>query len=394
MIDATTPISLHRPRQPDGDSPRERVLHVVLSLRPGGTERLVIDLAQRSAPFVDSAVCCLDEPGDWADELARCGVPISVLGRRPGFSPSLGLRIARVAAAHRARVIHCHQYTPFVYGAIAALGREMTLVFTEHGRLSSGPPSNKRRLANRILGRMPSRVCAVSRDLRRHLVAEGFRSDRVKVVYNGIDPGVPPTPAVRETARALLGVRPNQFVIGTVGRLDPVKDLRTLIEAFAIVRATANSHLVIVGDGPEREALERLAAETGVASSISFFGYCSNVPMVLAAFDLYVNSSIHEGVSLTVLEAMAASLPVVATSVGGNPEVVVDGETGYLVADRTPVALAEAMLRLDSHPALRRSLGAQGRARVEREFSLDRMVSTYLAEYGVTGDVSCAESRV
>jgi glycosyltransferase involved in cell wall biosynthesis len=369
------------------------VLHVVLSLCPGGTERLVIDLAQRSAPFVDTAVCCLDEPGEWAGELARCGVPVSVLGRRPGFRPTLGLRIARVAAAHRANVIHCHQYTPFVYGAIAALGRQMTLVFTEHGRLSSGAPSHKRRLANRILGRLPSQVCAVSRDLRRHLVAEGFHSDRVKVIYNGIDPGVVPTAAVRQTARALLGVAPNQFVIGTVGRLDPVKDMRTLIEAFAIVRATANSHLVVVGDGPERQALERLAADMGVASSISFFGYCSNVPMILAAFDLYVNSSIHEGVSLTVLEAMAASLPVVATSVGGNPEVVVDGETGYLVADRTPVALAEAILRLDSQPALRRSLGAKGRARVEREFSIDRMVSTYLAEYGVTGDLSCAESR-
>src|SRR5215831_18575172 len=256
MIGATAPTSLHRPRQPVDDRPRARVLHVVLSLCPGGTERLVIDLAQRSASFVDTAVCCLDEPGAWAGELARCGVPIVVLGRRPGFRPTLGLRIARVAAAHRADVIHCHQYTPFVYGAIAALGREVTLVFTEHGRLSSGPPSNKRRLANRVLGRLPSRVCAVSHDLRRHLVAEGFQSDRVKVVYNGIDPGAPPTPAVRETARALLGVLPNQFVIGTVGRLDPVKDLRTLIEAFAIVRATANSHLVIVGDGPERQALE------------------------------------------------------------------------------------------------------------------------------------------
>jgi glycosyltransferase involved in cell wall biosynthesis len=392
MIGATETTSLHRARQSAAVRPRARVLQVVLTLSPGGTERLVIDLARRSSRFVDTAVCCLDEPGEWAGELARSGVPITVLGRRPGFRPTLGLRIARIALAHRADVIHCHQYTPFVYGSIAALRLQTALVFTEHGRLSSGPPSNKRRLANRVLGRMPSRVCAVSRDLRRHLIAEGFAPDRVKVVYNGVDPGTLPTPADRATARAMLGIAPDQFVIGTVGRLDPVKDIRTLIDAFAIVHATTGSHLVVVGDGPERQLLAQRANDAGLGHCISFFGYCSNVPLALAAFDLYVNSSIHEGVSLTVLEAMAAGLPVVATSVGGNPEVVADDRTGYLVADRTPVALADAILRLASNPCIRRAFGTAGRARVEREFSLDRMVSTYLAEYGVTGDGSCVES--
>ena len=180
---------------------RLRVLQVVLSLRAGGTERLVIEIVKRLGAEVASAVLCLDDPGAWAGEVLAAGVPLEALGRRPGFRPSVGLAIASAARRFGADAIHCHQYTPFVYGQLAALvRRRLRVVFTEHGRLSDAPPSPKRRLANALFARLGGRFYAVSRDLRRHLLAEGFPAARVGVVYNGIQPG--PVPALTQAGGA------------------------------------------------------------------------------------------------------------------------------------------------------------------------------------------------
>src|SRR5215471_14344424 len=162
-------------------SDRLRVMQVVLSLEPGGTERLVIDIATRLQHLVDPIVCCLDRPGAWASELTSAGIPVIALGRRPGFRPHLGYRIAQLASVHAIDVIHCHHYSPFVYGQIGALVRRgLHVVFTEHGRLSDAAPSLKRRLVNPVLGRLPDAIFAVSHDLRRHMIAEGLPDSRVR----------------------------------------------------------------------------------------------------------------------------------------------------------------------------------------------------------------------
>ncbi len=369
-------------------------LQVVLSLGPGGTERLVIEIAKRTAPVLGAAVCCLDEPGAWAAELSDRGIVVEALHRTPGFHPGLGLRIAEVAARHGARVLHCHHYSPYVYGQIAALRRPgLRVVFTEHGRLSDAPPSAKRRIANLVLGRLPARIYAVSRHLRRHMVAEGFPPHRVGVVYNGIDVGPPPAPEDRAEARRLLSVPGDRFLVGTVGRLDPVKDLAMLIAAVAALRRDVPAaELVVVGDGPERERLAEAARAAGVAGAVRFTGHRGDVRRLLPALDIYANSSTHEGVSLTILEAMAAGLPVVATAVGGNPEVVRDGETGVLVPARAPDALARAARDLAAAPAARRALGEAGRRRVETAFTIDRMVADYVRAYGLAGDRARGEA--
>jgi glycosyltransferase involved in cell wall biosynthesis len=361
-----------------------RVLQVALSLVPGGTERLVIEIAKRLAPSFPMAVCLLDEPGAWAAELAGRGIPVAALFRAPGFRPSLALRIARVAAAHRADIIHCHQYSPFVYGALAALVRPGTrVVFTEHGRLSDAPASFKRRLANRIVAHLPASIFAVSFDLRRHMIAEGFPAPRVGVIWNGIDPGPPPGERDRVEARCLLGIGAERLVVGTVARLDPVKDLPSLVFAFAALRrARPEALLAIVGDGPERPKIEAAAREAEVAADVLFTGQRADVRRILPAFDLFVNSSVSEGISLTILEAMAACLPVVATRVGGTPEVVKDGETGVLVPARDRASLGQALLDLAGAPKRARELGRAGRARVEKAFSIDRMVADYARVYG------------
>jgi glycosyltransferase involved in cell wall biosynthesis len=356
-----------------------RVLQVVLSLNPGGTERLVVELVKRLRPELSMAVCCLDEEGAWGAALQQDDVAVTALRRREGFQPQLGRAIARIATKHRATVVHCHHYSPFVYAAIARVwSPDLRIVFTEHGRLSDAPPSAKRRTANRVLAHAPREVVTVSSELKQHLVAEGFPTSKVSVIYNGIDVGGVPGRDSRTRMRRELGLPDDALVVGTVARLDPVKDLQTLVRAIALQPMPVT--LLIVGDGSERSAIEIAAHDIGIASRVRFLGHREDARDVLAACDLYANSSISEGISLTILEAMAAGLPVVATKVGGTPEIV-DDTCGRLVPSRDPDALARTLASLAADFPLRQALGREARARVESQFTLDRMVREYRDAY-------------
>ena len=367
-------------------SRRPAVIEVVLSLSPGGTERLVVELARRLQPDFDMAVCCLDGPGSWAHLLTDQDIPVKALNRRPGFRPLLGRAIARFAADRRATVIHCHHYSPFVYGALSTLWWRSGIVFTEHGRLNDDPPSRRRKLANQVFGRVPSSIFAVSSNLRSFMIDEGFAQDQVGVIRNGIDLGPLPTPGGRLDARSRLGISPDEFVVGAIGRLDPVKSLDTLIDAIRVMPQSARRwRLVLMGDGPERERLQARVAASGALDMVTFTGHRADVRELLPAIDVYVNCSVFEGISLTILEAMAARVPVVASRVGGTPEVVIDGECGYLVEPRDPRALASAISNLQDRPDLALAFGRAGRVRVEKHFSIDRMVREYAAVYAKVG---------
>ncbi|MGH9387908.1 MAG: glycosyltransferase [Vicinamibacterales bacterium] len=354
---------------------------MALSLNPGGTERLVVELAARLNRDLPTMICCLDESGSWAREVEERGVQVRSLGRAPGFSPALGLAVARVARQHGAGVIHAHHYSPFVYSCLARLRLPKTqLVFTEHGRLADTLPSRKRRAVNRVLAMFPRRVFTVSEDLKQHLVAEGFSPDAVSVIYNGIAVGPLPDAKARSSTRRELGVQEDQFLIGTIGRLDPVKDFGTLIEATMRLPAATKPLLCLIGDGPERTRLEALAGPQPVESRVRFLGHRDDARKWLAACDVYVNSSVSEGISLTILEGMAAGLPVVATRVGGTPEIV-DESCGRLVPPRDPSALSDALLVLAQRRDLRAELGGGARRCVEHRFTLERMVGEYREAY-------------
>jgi glycosyltransferase involved in cell wall biosynthesis len=291
--------------------------------------------------------------------------------------------VAEVAMAHGADVLHCHQYSPFVYGQLSAwLSRRLRVIYTEHGRLSDAPPSLKRRMANPILQLRQVQICAVSEELRSHMHQWGFKQDRVRVVYNGVDPGPDLEPRDRVRARALLDLPPGIPVIGTVARLDPVKQLGTLIDAFALlVHRLPAARLVIVGDGPERAALEERIRAHGLGGAVLLSGHRDDARRLLPGFDLFVNCSITEGVSLTLLEAMAACVPVVATRVGGTPEVVMEGGTGCLVPPRAPMQLAYAIASLFADEPRRELMGRAARRRMVERFTLDGMVEAYAGLY-------------
>lgn len=368
-------------RAPAFMPPIPRVLQVVLSLAPGGTERLVIELVNRLRPSVPMAVCCLDTLGQWGEELRATGIEVCSLNRAPGFHPGLGRHIAAAAARHGATVVHAHQYSPFVYSALARLWNpRVRVVFTEHGRLSDAPPSARRRIANSALSRLPFESYAVSADLKRHLVSEGFHKDAVGVIYNGIDLGPRPSSEFRREIRRELVIADDTLVVGTIARLDPVKDLATLIAATAALNRERPALLLLIGDGPERARLERAAADADGGRSTRFLGHRDDARRWLAGCDVFANSSISEGVSLTILEGMAAGLPVVATRVGGTPEVV-DDASGILVPARDPRAMIDVLRELATVPQRRAALGDGGRHRVETHFTLDRMVHEYHDAY-------------
>lgn len=361
-----------------------KVLHVVHALDPGGAQRLVIEMIRgMQGRRIDSFVCCLDRVGEWAAEVQSLGVPVTTLARKPGFHPVLGRRIAELARANRIDVLHCHQYSPFVYGSFARLlDPRLRLVFTEHGRLADARISWRRKMANRLLRRIPVRTVAVCEDLKAGMVQEGFGSQDIEVVYNGIRLGPRPSLEMRRQARSSLGLEHDALVIGTVARLDAVKDIPTLLQAHdALFRRFPQLQLLILGDGPAQASLQEQAASMGHNHSVRFLGHRSDVRELLPAFDIYVNSSSYEGVSLSIVEAMAAELPVVATRVGGNPEVVLDGRTGLLVPKQENSILAEKIGSLLEDREMSRRFGEAGRRRAEEAFDLDRMIDFYLRIY-------------
>jgi glycosyltransferase involved in cell wall biosynthesis len=341
-----------------------------------------MELVRRLRGDIPMAVCCLDEEGTWARDLQAEGTVVTALGRGVGFTPGLGRRVAAAAASHGATVLHCHHYSPFVYAALARLWRPLghRVIYTEHGRLSDAPPSRKRWLANGVLRAAPRGVFTVSRELRDHLVDEGFAARAVDVIYNGIAVGPLPDTGARQRVRDELGVADDTLVLSTIARLDAVKDLGVLLRAAGRLLPQLPLRIVIVGDGPERRNLEDVAAECGITAHVRFLGHREDARRWLAGSDIFVNTSISEGISLTILEAMAAGLPVIATAVGGTPEIVND-DCGRLVPAREPAALAAAILELANAGSRRHELGQAARRRAETLFTIERMVAEYRAVY-------------
>ena len=365
-----------------GDDGGLVVLHVVLSLESGGTERLVVDMSNRLAERgAHVHVCCLDAAGSLAAGLHE-RVQVHMLRRPARFSARLAWRLATLARQVRATVLHCHQYTPFVYGCAARLlVPGIGMVFTEHGRLAGAVPSPRRRAMNRWLTRIGGQQFAVSDELRAYMLDEGFAPARLGVIHNGIEPGPAPTRDARQRARDRLGLSADDFVIGTTARFDPVKDLPTLVAASALAqREVPALTLVIIGDGACRPEVEAAATRRQFAR-LRLPGLLDNARSLLPAFDVYVNCSLSEGISVALLEAMDAGVPVVATAVGGTPEIVRQRTDGLLVPSGSPQALADALVTLASDARLRDTLATAARRRVHESFSAAAMLGSYVDAY-------------
>ncbi len=353
-----------------------KVLLLIHGMGLGGSESMVAALARYLIGRGDAVeIGCLGVLGRLGAELRAAGMPIVVHARRAGFDATLPLRLAQRIRVEQFDVVHAHQRTALFYGLLAGLLHRAPLVYTEHGPVV-GPIRWRQRVFNRALGWRARRVTAVSQDLARQLVErEGLRSAKVEVIHNAVDVErfASGARAGREAARARLGLPAAAAIIGSVGRLDAVKNYALLMRAVCLL---PEHWLVLVGDGPEQEALTAQAQQLGIAARVRFLGMRRDVEDVLPALDVFCLSSVSEGIPLSMLEAMAARVPVVATRAGGIPEAV-RHEREALLVDGVPADLAAALARVLSDGALRRALTDGAVARVASEFGVDAVCRRY-----------------
>lgn len=368
------------------DSSPIRVAFVVHSMHVAGVEILVAETIRRLGARLIPTVFCLDAVGPLGEQLRDDGVDVVCLGRRPGRDLRLAWRLAMSLRARRIAVVHAHQYTPFFYAALARVlcGRAVQLIFTEHGRHYPDLVSPLRRTLNRFFfshaADAINAVCAFSAQSLAH--TDGFCARRIDVIDNGIDAERYRTPTDRALVRARLGLAPDRRYVVNVARLHPVKDQATLLHAFQLVAGwRSDVDLLFVGDGPLRGALESLAHQLGIESRVHFLGRRADIPAILGAVDLFVLTSLSEAAPLTLLESMASGLPVVATAVGGNPEIVRDGIDGLLVPRIDVAATAAAIRRLLDDPQLARAMGAAGAARARDRYRIEGTMAAYLQLY-------------
>ena len=362
------------------------VTHVVENLEIGGLEKVVLSLAHYLDPVrYRSSIVCLGYGGELLTEVEKAGVAVHVLDKSQGFDPLLVWRLARLFRRVGTDVVHCHNMGPLVYGALSSRpGGASGLVYTAHGMKTSA--ETKPAMFEK-LGLIDDFV-TVSDDAHRIAIkTAGVRPDRVFTVINGVDVDLFDRVARAEASviaqrRESIGVRADAKVFGIVARLSPAKDHATLLLAFAPVAAEfRDARLVLVGDGELRANLESRAADLGLTDQIVFLGSRHDVPELLSVFDCFVLSSYTEGLAVTLLEAMAAGLPVVATNVGGNAEVVKDGHTGVIVPSRDADSLSRAMRWVLEHGDEALGMGRRGRDRVAELFSIEAMVRNYRERY-------------
>ena len=365
-----------------------RILHLITRLPIGGAERLLVDVVRRLDPArFESLVCCIQEKGPLAEELESAGIRVVCLNRMQSkrFDWGAVRDLARLLRSEGIALMHSHLYHANLYGRLAAWRAGVPAVATVHNVYTRS--KLHRRLLNRFLARKSARVIAVSAEVRDDLVGrDGIDPRRVATIHNGIDLRRVDTPLTREQARARLGLPADAIAIGCIGRLEEQKGHRYLLEACT--KLPQPFHVIIAGDGRLRRELERRAAELGVAAQVSFLGARSDVAEILRALDIYVMPSLWEGLSLAMLEAMAAGLPLVISDVSGVAQAFGDEECGVRVPPRDAAALAQAIRDLAQSPERRQRLGDAGRRRVRAEFDIEVMIRRLSAVY----EEACASS--
>lgn len=363
---------------------------MIYRLTFGGLENGVVNLINNlPEDRYRHAIICITATTDFSARIRRGGVEICELRKRPGKDVAAYGRMWRILRRLRPQIVHTRNLPALDMVVPARLAGVQRFVHSEHGLDmieldGKNAKYNSMRRASRLV---VDRYITMSRDLNEWMRREiGVPAERIETIYNGVD-----TARFSPTGEG-RSVLPDGFapegavVIGTIGRLDPVKNQIALVRALACLLERhpglrPRLRLVLIGDGAERSAIESAIAENNVWDLAWLPGFRDDTPAHYRALDIFVLPSLREGISNTLLEAMASGRPVIATCVGGNPEIVADGIVGRLVAQDAD-ALAEAILRYVDNPELMRGHGKAGREHVLRSFSLDAMIRRYDKVYG------------
>jgi glycosyltransferase involved in cell wall biosynthesis len=358
------------------------IIQCVNNLDIGGAERLVLALSRElTATGHSTLIACIEEAGGLAAAAQEDGLSVVAFHAQRHGKLATIQALRALARQHRPSVIHSHNFKPCFYGAVARLtGAAVGHVQTRHGIFTRAPKNHR---WYRTMRPGVDRFVAVSTESQQMLAhITGLSVERVPVILNGVDTSqFSPVPD-RRALRATLGLPLDVLAIVSVARLAPEKDFGTMLRAFALVRQYRQDvELWIVGDGPQRAALEQQAQGSGLSSAVRLFGVRTDIEQVLPAADIFSLSSISEGLPIAVLEAGAAGLPIVATAVGEIPHMVNPPECGLVVNSGAPQPLAAAYLELLRNPARRAQMGAAARQRVVEHFSLETMCRQYAELY-------------
>lgn len=362
---------------------RARVLFIIDELDIGGTEQQILELVKRldRNRYVPMVACF--RPGRVSAEIESAGVPVFTLRKRAKLDLRLIASLVALMRRERIDIAQTYLFTANTWARLAAIIARVPVIVTSERNVDMWEERFKPTIG-RWLDRFTYRTTGNSRAVKDYLVKKGLTPDKVDVIYNGVDPerfeGEPVTPGV---TRSELGIPPHHSVVGLLARLEPQKDPLTFLRAAAIlVKKLPTVSCLVIGGGSLQAELEREAQALGLGDRVTFTGPRRDVARLLAACDVSVISSVKEGMSNTIMESMAAGKPMVATRVGGNAELIAEGETGFLVPPRDPAALAGAVERILEDPTLAKAMGHQARVRIAQRFSVEAMVKSTERLYG------------
>jgi sugar transferase (PEP-CTERM/EpsH1 system associated) len=365
-----------------------RILHVLNRLATGGTENIVLRLISGlDEQIFEHRLAAVRGMDPAFRDLALPGGELLLDGKENSGFEFLILRLARVMRAYRPHIVHSRNWGTIEAILAARLARVPVVIHSEHGYdldMLTGLPT-RRRIFRRASYAMSDAVFAVTRELCDFHARQAWISpERIRVIYNGVDTQrFRPRAEERISLRRRFDLPVDRFMVGTVGRTVTIKDHPTLLRAVeSIVLKGINAHALLVGSGPELERNRQIAKDSpSLAGRVTFVGSSDAVPDILNTMDVFALTSISEGMSNTLLEAMATGLPVIATNVGGNPEVIIDGDSGWLFQPRDAEALASKLMVLASDENQRRQLSLAARQRIVERFSVARMLNEYSSLY-------------
>ena len=360
------------------------IVHVIYRLAVGGLENGLVNLINNMPrEKYRHVIICADTYTDFRNRIHRNDVEVYALNKKPGNDFFAYWRLWRLLRRLEPDIVHTRNLGTIEYVLPAKLAGVKYCVHGEHGRdMTDIDGTNTKYIKLRqFYSWFINHFIAVSKDLEQWLnKIVSIEKSKISQIYNGVNITRFGTKTYRDINDEKNKL--SKFVIGSVGRLQAEKDQSTLVKAFEIFQQKySNAELHLVGDGPDRGVLEDLVTSLGLMDKVVFHGRCDNVPQLMSMLDVFVLPSLGEGVSNTILEAMSCGLPVIATNVGGNPELVEDGVTGYLVDAASPVAIAQALKKYVDHARSITLHGSAGRMSVEKKFSMEKMCQNYMAVY-------------
>jgi len=362
---------------------RIKIAHVTGWMHVGGKENGMVNLVNAMpAEIFENHVYVFRAGGILIQRVDRQKVHVEELGDKLGGDWSIYVKLAKLFRRYRIDILHTRSWGTLLEGMLAAkIAGVPAIVHGEHGLIKAESKSHV--LIQRYLWRWADQVMCVS-DVLRHTLEEklGYPAARIHVIRNGVELDKFEIKTDPAEFRRELGLAPETPVFGSIGRLVPVKNYACLIRAARVViDKIPNAALIFVGDGPLQPELAQLAGELGITKNVHFLNWRKDVPRIMRSLDTFVLSSWSEGMSNSILEAMCSRKPVVATAVGGNPELVVEGKTGLLVPSNDHQKMGQAILELLLNHKHRIAMGEAGRKRVEEHFTLPTMIRNYERMY-------------